>query len=242
MLKTTTSTPARRGVLTLGLFIGLIAAEACAQEELSIPAAQKESYAIGVDLARNIRRRGVQVDPEALVKGIRDVLANQKLQMTDDEIIATLRAFQVALKQKEFASRKGIAVGSQQDEMGEVTTFLAQNKVKEGVVTLPDGLQYRILKAGDGPKPAETDTVECHFRGTYIDGTEFANSRPSGQPATLKMAEMAPGLKEALQLMSVGSKWEVVIPPQLNPEKNPARLRTQPSKVVIYELELLAIK
>lgn len=242
MLQTTTSTPAWLGVLALGLIIGLIAAEACAQEVLSVPVAQKVSYAIGVDLARNIRRRGVQVDPEALIKGMRDVLANQKLQMTDDEIIVALRAFQIAMKQKEYAGRRGIAGGSQKDEVGEVTAFLAQNKVKEGVVTLPDGLQYRILKAGEGPKPAESDTVECHFRGTYIDGTEFASSHTSGKPATLKIAETTPGLKEALLLMSVGSEWEVVIPPQLNPEKNPARLRTQPNKILVYEIELLAIR
>ena len=103
-------------------------------------------------------------------------------------------------------------------------------------------MQYRVLKTGDGPKPAETDSVECHFRGTYIGGIEFSNSYRGGKPATLKLSELAAGLKEALLLMSVGSKWEVVIPPELIPGNNPARLRTQPKKVVIYELELLAIK
>jgi FKBP-type peptidyl-prolyl cis-trans isomerase FklB len=236
MLRTTSLTLAWRGFL----IIGLIAAEACAQEVLSLTAGQKESYAIGVDLARNIRRRGVQVDPEALIKGMRDVLANEKLQMTDEELLETLRAFQVDLKQKEFAMRKGSPEAD--DEPGSAAAFLAQNKAKEGVITLPDGLQYRILRAGSGPKPTETDTVECHFRGTYIDGHEFSDSYRSGKPATLKMSEAAAGLKEALLLMPVGSKWEVVIPPQLIAGENPARLRTQPKKIVIYELELLAIK
>ena len=228
MLQTTSLTLVWRGVL----ITGLIAAGACAQEELALPADHKQSYAIGVDLARNLRRRGVQADQEALIKGIRDVLTNDKLQMTDEEIQETLNAFQVEVKKMEFAMRKGVAEPDDGPEAA--AAFLAKNKAKEGVVTLPDGVQYRVLKTGDGPKPAETDSVECHFRGTYIGGIEFSNSYRGGKPATLKLSKLAAGLKEALLLMSVGSKWEVVIPPELIPGNNPARLSGSRCRVFIH--------
>ena len=93
--------------------------------------------------------------------------------------------------------------------------FLAENKNKEGVLTLPSGLQYRIVKAGEGRIPTEADTVECHYRGTLINGTEFGNSNQAGRPATFKVASVIPGWKEALKVMPVGSKWQLFIPPTL---------------------------
>jgi FKBP-type peptidyl-prolyl cis-trans isomerase FklB len=120
--------------------------------------------------------------------------------------------------------------------------FLAENKTKEGVVELPSGLQYKILKAGDGRKPADADTVECRYRGIHIDGTEFDNSELSGQPTTLKkVSEVLPGWREALKLMSVGSKWQLFIPSQLAYGQRPAG-RIGPYETIIYEIELVDIK
>jgi FKBP-type peptidyl-prolyl cis-trans isomerase FklB len=121
-------------------------------------------------------------------------------------------------------------------------SFLAENKKKEGVVTLPSGLQYKVLKAGDGKKPTDTDTVECNYRGTHIDGTEFDSSYRTGQPATFKVAGVIPGWREALKLMPVGSKWQIFVPSQLAYGTRGKPGSVGPNAALIFEVELLAIK
>jgi FKBP-type peptidyl-prolyl cis-trans isomerase len=152
-------------------------------------------------------------------------LAERKYQQSDQ-----LR------KQRQAAA----LVGEENRKAGEA--FLAANKAKAGVVTLPSGLQYRILKAGDGGKPSDADTVECRYRGTLIDGTEFDRSDPSGQPATFKVAGVIPGWREALKLMSAGSKWQLFIPPQLAYGARGAGRAIGPNATLIFDLELLAVK
>jgi FKBP-type peptidyl-prolyl cis-trans isomerase FklB len=121
-------------------------------------------------------------------------------------------------------------------------SFLAENKKKEGVVTLPSGLQYKVLKAGDGKKPTDADTVECHYRGTLINGTEFDSSYLTGQPATFKIAGVIPGWREALKLMPVGSKWQLFVPSQLAYGARGKGGSIGPNAALIFEVELLAIK
>jgi FKBP-type peptidyl-prolyl cis-trans isomerase FklB len=128
------------------------------------------------------------------------------------------------------------------DNLKTSTAFLAENKTKEGVVALPNGLQYRVLKAGDGPKPTDTDTVECRYRGTRLDGTEFDSSSRHGGLATFKVAEVIPGWKEALRLMPVGSKWQLFIPPQLAYGTRGKAPDIEPNAALVFELELTGIK
>jgi UDP-GlcNAc:undecaprenyl-phosphate/decaprenyl-phosphate GlcNAc-1-phosphate transferase len=205
----------------------------------------KDSYAVGADLARNLKRRGLPLETEALLRGMRDVLAGGKLLMTEDDLRATLGAIQTEERKKAILRRQGPAVLADENlEKG--TAFLAQNKTNQGVICLPSGLQYQILKAGNGPKPAETDSIECVFRGTLIDGQQFAGSDPS-QPVTFKISEVIPGWKEALRLMPVGSKWRLFIPPQLAyGDQGVGRTRIAPkigpNATLIYDLELWAIK
>lgn len=228
------------------LALGLLTAELHAQDVALKTQKDKESYAIGTDLARNLKRRGVQTEPEALLRGIRDVLSGQKLLMTEDDLRETLRTLQADERQKAILARRGKAAVA--DDTGEKgAAFLAQNKTNQDVICLPSGLQYRILKAGDGRKPTLSDAVECHFLGTLIDGRAFAGSDPAGKPTIFKMSELTPGLKEALQLMPVGSKWQLFIPPQLAyGEQGVGRSRLGPkigpNATLIYELELAGIK
>jgi UDP-GlcNAc:undecaprenyl-phosphate/decaprenyl-phosphate GlcNAc-1-phosphate transferase len=220
------------------LGVVILAAQVTA-EETPVLKTQKDkvSYGIGVDLIRNIRQQGIEIDMDALMKGIKDAFAGENLLMTEKDLRTTMNAFQTDLRRKQRANRMAPA-----DHKKEGEAFLAGNKTKEGVVTLPSGLQYRILMAGEGKTPAEADTVECHYQGTLIDGTEFDNSYRTGQPATFKVAEVIPGWREALKLMQAGSKWQLFIPPQLAyGEAGKGRI-IGPNATLIFELELIAIK
>jgi FKBP-type peptidyl-prolyl cis-trans isomerase FklB len=171
------------------------------------------------------------------MKGMRDAAAGGKLLMSEGDIKSTMSMAFSDIKRKKAFDRSF----AQQDNQKKGEEFLAGNKTKEGVVTLPSGLQYKIIKAGDGRKPTEADTVECRLRGTHIDGTEFDSPYRSGQPATLKVSEVIPGWREALKIMSVGSKWQLFIPPQLAYGQRGSG-GIGPYETIIYELELVAIK
>lgn len=198
----------------------------------------KVSYGIGVDAARNLKRQGIEVDIDILVKGLRDELSGEKLLMTEDEFRATMSAFQAELRRKQ-AKNKRIAAEDNK-KAGEV--FLAKNKKRDGVVTLPSGLQYKILKAGKGGIPTEADTVELHYRGSLIDGTEIDSSYRTGQPATFKVSEVIAGWREALKLMPVGSKWQLFIPPELAYGARGSGREIGPNATLIFEVELISVK
>jgi FKBP-type peptidyl-prolyl cis-trans isomerase FklB len=175
----------------------------------------KQSYAIGMNIGKNLsesfKKDGVEINQTVLVRGLRDALAGSKSAMTDQEIQATLTALQVDLKK--HAQEMHEAEVAKNSKVG--TDYLAANKTKPGVVTLPSGLQYKIITQGTGPKPTASDTVECDYKGTLVDGTEFDSSYKRGKPATFPVNGVIKGWTEALQLMPVGSKWELVIPPTL---------------------------
>lgn len=201
----------------------------------------KMSYSFGVETARGLKRQGVEFNPDAITEGMKDVLAGDKLLMSDEELRTNVSAFQAEVRSKR-ARTKLIAA---QDNRQAGEAFLAANKTKEGVVTLPSGLQYKILKAGNGPKPTDGDTVQCHYIGTLIDGTEFdtsAHSNNEGEPAMFKVSDVIPGWREALKLMAVGSKWQLFIPPSLAYGQRGTGRNIGPYATLIFEVELVAIK
>ncbi len=202
----------------------------------------KESYAVGQNvgkgLAASLKRDNVDVNNAILLRGLRDALTGAKSSMTDDEMKAAMTALQADLKSKREASNQ--VAGSANKTAGEA--FLAANKTKEGVVTLPSGLQYKILKQGDGAKPTAADTVVCNYRGTLIDGKEFDASEKHGGPATFPVSGVIKGWTEALQLMPVGSKWQLYIPSDMAYGASGAGGDIGPNSTLIFDVELVSIK
>lgn len=199
---------------------------------------QKESYALGMNIARGLQKQSVDVDPASVARGIRDSFGTGKPLLTDDEAAAALAELQSDVKQKEDAQE-----AAQGDKnMKEGAAFLAENKTKDGVMTLPSGLQYKILTPGTGPKPAATDTVVCNYRGTFLDGTEFDSSYKRGQPATFAVNRVIKGWTEALQMMPVGSKWQLWIPSDLAYGPRGAGGVIGPNATLAFEVELISIK
>src|SRR5215831_17981385 len=199
----------------------------------------KVSYAVGINLGRGIHKEAVDVDPEILARGLRDGLSDAKPQMTDEEVQATLTELQkqVTAHQQEVRQQ---AV-EKNKKAGEA--FLAANKDKPGVVTLPSGLQYKIIEPGTGPKPTASDSVVCNYRGTLIDGTEFDSSYKRGQAATFPVGQVIKGWTEALQLMPVGSKWQLFIPPDLAyGERGTNGGPIGPNETLVFEVQLMSIQ
>ena len=199
----------------------------------------KVSYAVGINLGRGIHKEAVDVDPEILARGLRDGLSDAKPQMTDEEVQATLSELQkqVTAHQQELRQQ---AV-EKNKKAGE--TFLAANKDKPGVVTLPSGLQYKIIEPGTGPKPTASDSVVCNYRGTLIDGTEFDSSYKRGQAATFPVGQVIKGWTEALQLMPVGSKWQLFIPADLAyGERGTNGGPIGPNETLVFEVQLVSIQ
>jgi FKBP-type peptidyl-prolyl cis-trans isomerase len=202
---------------------------------------QKQSYAIGQSMAKNLQRGGLtteDVDTTLIARGIRDALSNAKPAMTEDEQHAALTALSTNARTKMEA--KKTVMGAENKKAGDA--FLAANKAKDGVVTLPSGLQYKIITAGTGPKPAATDTVVCNYRGTSIDGKEFDASAKHGGPASFPVNGVIKGWTEALQLMPVGSKWQLFIPSDLAYGAQGAGPDIGPNATLVFDVELVSIK
>jgi len=202
------------------------------------------SYVAGVEMARTLKAQGMEVNTDLFIKGLQDELSGGKLLLSDDEIRKASAMFHAELRRKQNETREKLALETRmaaEDNKKKGEAFLAENRTKEGVVTLPSGLQYKILKAGDGRKPTEADTVEVNYRGTLIDGTPFDSSQV-GKPSTLKLTGVIPGWKEALKLMPVGSRWQLFIPPQLAYGARRATPVIGPNATLIFDVELVAIK
>ena len=199
---------------------------------------EKVSYGFGVDLARNLTRTGVDVDPDILIKGFQDELSGRKLLMSEDALRAAMSEHYAEMMRRRDQAMQMVA--EQNRKIGEA--FLAENKTRKGVLTLPSGLQYRVLTAGTGRKATDADTVVCHYRGTLVNGTEFDSSHRTGQPATIRVADVIPGWQEALKLMPEGSKWEIFIPPDLAYGDQKSLRNIGPNSTLIFELELISIK
>jgi FKBP-type peptidyl-prolyl cis-trans isomerase FklB len=195
---------------------------------------EKFSYALGMTngkkLAESLRKQSVPFDPAILVRGMKDGMAGGKTLLTDQEAQASMEEMRKDLMKKQQT------VGKKEGD-----DFLAVNKSKEGVVTLPSGLQYKILAAGTGPKPTASDTVSCNYRGTRIDGTEFDSSYKRGQPTKFPVGGVIKGWTEALQLMPVGSKWQLFIPSNLAYGES-GNQGIPPNSTLIFEVELVSIE
>src|SRR5882724_594502 len=199
---------------------------------------EKASYAIGMSVGKGLHKDQVDVNPAILARGLRDALAGGNMLLTDDEAKAAIAVLQTEMRKKQ--EEKMAVVGEENKKQGEV--FLAANKSKDGVVALPSGLQYKVLKEGTGPKPTATDSVVCNYRGTLINNTEFDSSYKRGQPATFPVTGVIKGWTEALQLMPVGSKWELFVPSDLAYGERAAGPDITPNSTLIFEVELLSIQ
>ncbi len=196
------------------------------------------SYALGVSIGGNLKRQSVDVDLGVMEQGLKDGLAGGKPLMTDQQVKAAMTEMQQEVRAKQEERAKLAAITN----LKEGEAFLEANKTKPGVVVLPSGLQYKILVAGTGPKPKATDTVVCNYRGTLIDGTEFDSSFKRGQPATFPLGRVIKGWTEALQLMPVGSKWQLFIPAALAYGERSPGPEIGPNSALIFEIELISIQ
>jgi len=198
----------------------------------------KESYAIGMNVAKKLKEDSIDVDPAILSRGLKDALADGKTLLTDDEAKAAMTTLQADVRKRQEA--KMLALSEANKHEGEA--FLAANKSQEGVVTLPDGLQYKVLREGAGPKPTASDSVVCNYRGTLLNNKEFNSSYKRGQPATFPVSGVIKGWTEVLQLMPVGSKWQVFVPSDLAYGARAAGGEIGPNSTLVFEIELLSIK
>jgi FKBP-type peptidyl-prolyl cis-trans isomerase FklB len=188
------------------------------------------SYGLGVSIGNNFKTSNLDsIDVDLLAKGMRDVFAG-KPAITQEEADKAINAFM--MKREKVKGEENIAKGN---------AFLEQNKKKPGVITTPSGLQYSVIKEGTGAKPTLNDKITAHYHGTLIDGTVFDSSVDRGQPASFPVSGVIPGWTEALQMMSVGSKWKLVIPSNLAYGERGAGGKIAPNSVLVFEVELLSI-
>ncbi|NDV77635.1 FKBP-type peptidyl-prolyl cis-trans isomerase [Dysgonomonas sp. 511] len=191
----------------------------------------KISYALGLSIGNNFITSGIKgINAEDFLQGLKDVLDEKEPAMSYDEAKQVMNDYFTKLQEERLEIN--LKAGEE---------FLAVNKNRPGVVTLPSGLQYEILKEGNGAKPKATDQVKCHYHGTLIDGTVFDSSVERGQPATFGVNQVIPGWVEALQLMPVGSKWKLFIPSDLAYGKAGAGQAIEPNSTLIFEVEILDI-
>jgi len=200
---------------------------------------EKNSYALGMNIGSGLKKQGAtaSVDPVLVSRGLRDAMSGTKTAMTEDEMRAALQQLMTEVRSAQEAKSHQEGATARKD--GEA--FLAANKSKDGVQSLPDGLQYKILQQGSGPKPTASDTVTVNYRGTLISGKEFDSSYKRGQPISFPVGGVIKGWTEALQLMPVGSKWQLFIPADLAYGDRGAGSDIGPGETLIFDVELLSI-
>ena len=204
---------------------------------------QRFSYSVGANIGRNMRQQDVELDFDAFIKGLKDALSNNELSLTTGEMQKAFDDFQAISQKKREERRKKQA----EDNLKEGAEFLAANKKKEGVKTTKSGLQYKVLRAGKGGMPKQSDTVRTHYRGTLINGTVFDSSYqgdgPSekDEPVEFGVTQVIGGWTEALQLMKVGAKWRLFIPSTLAYKERGAGRDIGPNATLIFEIELVEI-
>jgi FKBP-type peptidyl-prolyl cis-trans isomerase len=221
-------------VLAVGLLAGLVRPD---DKSAFKDPKEKASYSIGANWGNSLKRQEVEVDLEATIKGLRDGLAGKSV-LTDQELREALTALNQEIRAKMEEKRKHLGETNKQE--GE--KFLAENKTKPGVITLPSGLQYKVLAEGSGESPKSNDVVTANYRGTLIDGTEFDSSSKSGQPLVRPANMLIKGWTEALQLMKPGAKWQLFIPPDLAYGERGSGAQIGPNATLIFEMELVSFK
>jgi FKBP-type peptidyl-prolyl cis-trans isomerase FklB len=224
---------------TLTFVMMMLPAVACAQAAPKLETDKdKLSYAMGMDLGGQLKTNAVDIDPAVFARGLQDALSGGKTLLTDEEAKAVISKLQMAMVAKRTEEMKVAAARNKE----EGDRFLVANKAKEGVVTLPSGLQYKVLTAGTGKTPTADDTVVCQYRGTLIDGKEFDSTYKKGEPATFPVKGVIKGWTEVLQRMPVGSKWQVFVPSDLAYGPRGAGADIGPNATLVFEIELVAIK
>jgi FKBP-type peptidyl-prolyl cis-trans isomerase FklB len=202
-------------------------------------AKEKASYAIGIDLIRNFKRQSIDADLEVVIRGMKDEKSGKKLLLTEADLKKTLSDYNLELKNKQALQKQLTADQNKRDGKA----FFTANKNKPGVITLPDGIQYNVIKEGNGVKPTDTDSVTLRYKGTLLDGTEFDSTDfMGGYPVTFFVKDsLIDGWKAALKLMPAGSKWQIFVPPHLGYGEKGAGRDIGPNSTLIYEIELLAV-
>jgi len=200
--------------------------------------AEQLSYSIGADLGRSFQRQGIELDPAMLLRGLEDALAGRAPAMDEEAMRTAMAELQATLMNKQQEARHKQASAT----LEEGARFLAENRGKPGVTTLPSGLQYRVITSGSGASPADSDTVTVNYVGRLIDGTEFDSSLKRGKPATFPVNGVIPGWTEALKLMKVGDKWELYIPTNLAYGERGAGGAIPPNSALVFEVELLSVE
>ncbi len=214
------------------------AAAAPAAQEAFQTDPQRMGYALGTNVGRTFKQQNFPVDIDSVIAGMRDAFTGGTLKMDDAKIAETLQKLQTTLQANAQAAQETATKKNADDG----TAFFAKNGTAEGVVTTKTGLQYKVVTAGDGKKPTAEDTVKVHYRGTLLDGTEFDSSYARGEPVTFPVNAVIPGWTEALQLMPVGSKWQVFIPSDLGYGAGGAGDKIGPNAALIFDVELLSIE
>ena len=194
----------------------------------------KVSYSVGLNVGANFKKQGQELNPDALLAGVKDALSGKTPALTENELKETMEAWSKQMEDKQKV------VGEK--NAADATKFLAENKKKDGVKTTATGLQYKVMKEGAGAQPKETDTVTVNYRGTLINGAEFDSSYKRGQPATFPVNGVIKGWTEALQLMKPGSKYQLFIPADLAYGPRAVRPDITPNSALIFEVELLEVK
>ena len=217
--------------------LGLASVVSAADTNLLSDTQSRVSYAIGMMLGHNWQQQGLEVNPDIAARAIKDIQAGGPTLLTQAEMQQTLTSFQQEFRATQ--QKKQAELGLKNKAAGEA--FLAENKTKPGVITLPDGLEYQVITNGSGPTPTANDTVTVHYRGTLIDGTEFDSSYKRGQPAEFPVGGVIRGWTEALEKMTVGSKWRLFIPSELAYGER-GQNGIPPNSALIFEVELLVTK
>ncbi len=220
--------------LALGLFVSSVQGQD--KPDLTNPK-QRASYAIGLDIATNLKAREIDLDPKALAAGIADALAD-KPALKPEEMREILMKLQQEMMAK--GETKNKADSEKNQKAGDA--FLAENGKKDGVKTTASGLQYKVIKSGSGASPKKNDSVKVHYHGTLIDGKVFDSSVQRGEPVTFQVDGVIPGWVEALQLMKVGDKWQLFIPAKLAYGERSPDPGIGPNAALVFEVELLGIE
>jgi FKBP-type peptidyl-prolyl cis-trans isomerase FklB len=196
------------------------------------------SYSVGYQVGGDFKRQGVELNPDLLVEGVQDAMSGAKPLMTQQEMNKTL----VDLKKKIMTAQREGQKKAAEKNLAEGKKFLAENAKKEGVTTLPSGLQYKVIAKGTGASPKRTDNVTVHYKGTLIDGTEFDSSYKRGKPATFRVDGVIAGWTEGLQLMKPGAKWLLFVPSNLAYGERGAGSRIGPNSALVFEVELISVE
>jgi FKBP-type peptidyl-prolyl cis-trans isomerase FklB len=226
-------------MIILTYLLGCAPEEASSEPELKLDTSKNRiSYTIGVNIGQDFKSQNMDVDPDVLLMGLKDVLSGKEPQLTDEEMMQEVQNFQQEMQAKMAAEMEALATKNK----AEGEAFLAENAKQEGVVVTESGLQYKILEPGEGDVPGPADLATVHYRGTLIDGTQFDSSYDRGQPATFPVGGVIPVWTEALQMMKPGAKWQLFIPAELAYGERGAGQDIGPNATLLFDVELISVE